>query len=218
MRLPPEEEAEADQEVLDYLKFDPHDDGPPGRDTPGCIGCEEVHTPRLLRTLADQMTVVKRNISATTQMSPVLGRSSYIDDIAHGAPTWDALCADLDALLYRLRYWNISVSLPKSKFEKLSIPYLSHCISADRIRATPKTAMGVQHLPLPTTMKGLNYHHKLIEDYSVIAASLYELSDDQGEICSGQAFEILKHKIVSTPVLRHPDRTEPFVIIPHANQ
>ncbi|OWY95514.1 LOW QUALITY PROTEIN: reverse transcriptase, partial [Phytophthora megakarya] len=33
-----------------------------------------------------------------------------------------------------------------------------------------------------------------------------------------QAFEILKHKIVSTPVLRHPDRTKQFVIIPHANQ
>ncbi|OWZ12869.1 reverse transcriptase [Phytophthora megakarya] len=33
-----------------------------------------------------------------------------------------------------------------------------------------------------------------------------------------QAFEILKRKIVSTPVLRHPDRTKPFVIITHANQ
>ncbi|OWY98255.1 reverse transcriptase [Phytophthora megakarya] len=33
-----------------------------------------------------------------------------------------------------------------------------------------------------------------------------------------QAFEILKHKIVSTPVLRHPDRPKPFDVIPHANQ
>ncbi|OWY91322.1 reverse transcriptase [Phytophthora megakarya] len=113
------------------------------------------------------------------------------------------------------------LSLPKSEFGKLSIPYLSHEISAEGIRAKPKIAKGVQDLRFPTTMKGvqsflgsLNYYHKFIEDYPVIAASLYELSDDQAK----QAFEILKHKIVSTPVLRHLDRNKPFVIIPHANQ
>ncbi|OWY96372.1 reverse transcriptase [Phytophthora megakarya] len=225
-----QEESEVDQEVLDYLNLDPHDDGPPGCGTPGCTGCEDDHVPRLLPTLANQMTVFKRNIPAPTQMSPVLGRSSYIDDIAHATPTWDALCAVLDALLYRLRYWDISVSLPKSEFGKLSIPYLSHEISDEVIRATPKIDMGVQDLSVPSTLKGvqsflgsLNYFHKFIEDYPVVAASLYELSDDQ--VRSGrdlsrakQAFEILKHKIVSTPVLRHPDRTKPFVIMPHANQ
>ncbi|OWY95369.1 hypothetical protein PHMEG_00034645, partial [Phytophthora megakarya] len=165
------------------------------------------------------MTVFKRNIPAPTQMSPVIGRSSYIDDIAHGAPTWDALCADLDALLFA-----------KSEFGKLFIPYLSHEISAEGTRATPKIAKSIQDLPFPTTMKGvqsiakgvqdlpfpttmkgvqsflgsLNYYHKFIEDYPVIAASLYEPSDDQ--VRSGrdlfrakQVFEILKHKIVSTP-------------------
>ncbi|OWY95361.1 reverse transcriptase, partial [Phytophthora megakarya] len=197
------------------------DNGPPGCGTPGCSGCEDDHASRLLPTLVDQMTVFKRNIPAPTQMSPVLGHSSYINDIAHGAPTWDALCADLDALLYRLRYWNISVSLPKSEFEKLSIPYLSHEISAEGIRATPKIAKGVQDLPFPTTLKGPELYHNFIEDYPVVAASLYELSDDQ--VRSGrdlsrakQAFEILKHKIISTP--GHPDRTKRFVIIPHANQ
>ncbi|OWZ01772.1 reverse transcriptase [Phytophthora megakarya] len=225
--------GEVDQEVLDYLNLDPQDDEPPGCGTPGCTGCEDDHVSRSLPTLADQMTVFKRNTPAPTQMSPVLGRSSYIDDIAHAAPTWDALCADLDALLYRLRYWNISVSLPKSEFGKLSIPYLSHEISAEGIRATPKIAKGVQDLPFPTTLKGvkfflgsLNYYHKFIEDDPVVEASLYELSDDQ--VRSGRdlsrakqafdAFKILKYKIVSIPVLRHPDRTKPFVIIPHANQ
>ncbi|POM72092.1 Hypothetical protein PHPALM_11252, partial [Phytophthora palmivora] len=54
------------------------------------------------------MTVFQRNIPVPMYMGPVLGRSSYIDDIAHGAPTWDQLCDDLNALLFRLRYWNIS--------------------------------------------------------------------------------------------------------------
>ncbi|OWY94986.1 reverse transcriptase, partial [Phytophthora megakarya] len=191
-------EAEVDQEVLDYLNLDPQDDGPPGRP---CFS--------VVANPGGPNDSVQRNILAPTQMSPVL--SSYIDDIAHGAPTWGALCADFDALLYRLRYWNISVSLPKCEFGKLSIPYLSHEISAEGIRATPKIAKGVQDLPFPTTLKGvkfflgsLNYYHKFIEDDPVVEASLYELSDDQ--VRSGrdlsrakQAFEILKHKIVSTP-------------------
>ncbi|GMG17964.1 unnamed protein product [Phytophthora fragariaefolia] len=57
----------------------------------------------------------------------------------------------------------------------------------------------------------------------MVAASLYdELTEEQ--VRSGrnlerakEAFEILKHKIVSTPLLRHPDRAKQFVIIPHAN-
>ncbi|OWY91156.1 LOW QUALITY PROTEIN: reverse transcriptase [Phytophthora megakarya] len=206
------------QEVLDYLNLDPQDDGPPGCGSPGCTGCEDDQVSRSLPTLADQMTVFKRNIPAPTQMSPGAALISMISHMAHQLGT------DLDALLYRLRYWNISVSLPKSEFGKLSIPYLSHEISAVGIRATPKIAKGFQDLPFPTTLKrvqsflgSLNYYHKFIEDYPVVAASLYELSDDQGEIYPGQN-EILKHKIVSTPVLKHPDRTKPFVIIPHANQ
>ncbi|KAE8988992.1 hypothetical protein PR003_g26906 [Phytophthora rubi] len=152
-------------------------------------------------------------------MGPVIGRSSYVDDIAHGAPTWDQLCEDLNALLFRLRYWNISVSLPKSEFGKLSIPYLSHEISAEGLRATPKIAKGVQE----KSMGSLNYYHKFIEDFPVVAAVLYELTDEQvragRELSKAkEAFEILKRKIVSTPLLRHPDRTRPFVIIPHANQ
>jgi len=95
-------------------------------------------------------------------------------------------CEDLNSLLFRLRYWNITVSLPKSEFGKRSIPYLSHEISAEGIRATPKIAKGVHDLPFPKTLKGvqsflgsLNYYHKFIEDFPVMAAVLYELTDEQ---------------------------------------
>ncbi|OWY99666.1 hypothetical protein PHMEG_00029298 [Phytophthora megakarya] len=117
--------------------------------------------------LSLDMTIFRRNIPAPPQMGPVLGRSSYIDDIAHGASTWDQLCEDLDALLYRLRYWNISVSLPKSEFGKVTIPFLSHEVSADGIRALPKIVKGIENLPFPSTYRGvqsflgsLNYYNK----------------------------------------------------------
>ncbi|OWZ03256.1 reverse transcriptase [Phytophthora megakarya] len=183
VQLSPEEEALVDQDVLDYLKLNPQSPS------------DKMDVERSMTPLVEQMTVFRRNIPAPSQMGPVLGRSSYIDDIAHGAAT-------------------ISVSLPKSEFGKRVIPYLSHEIGAEGIRVTPKIVKGIQELPFPSTLKrsSLNYYHKFIEDYAVVAASLYELTDDQ------ESFEILKKKIVSTPLLRHPDRTKPFVIIPHANQ
>ncbi|OWY95989.1 reverse transcriptase [Phytophthora megakarya] len=191
---------------------------------------DEMDAERSMPPLVEQMTVFRRNIPAPSQMGSVLGSSSYIDVIAHGAATWDQLCGDLDALLYRLRYWSISVSLPKSEFGKRVIAYLSHEIGAEWIRSTPKIVKDIQELPFPSTMKGvqsflgsLNYYHKFIEDYAVVAASLYELTDDHvraGRHLSRakESFAILKRKIVSTPLPRHPDRTKPFVIIPHANQ
>ncbi|KAE8997299.1 hypothetical protein PR001_g19623 [Phytophthora rubi] len=227
VRLPPEEEALVDQEVLDYLGLDSQDSG---KSECAKLGPDVTHPENYLPVLTEQMTVFKRNIPMPSRIGPVLGRSSYIDDIAHGAETWDQLCDDLDALLYRLRYWNISVSLPKSEFGKRTIPYLSHEIGAEGIRATPKIVKGIQDLPFPKTLKGvqsflgsLNYYHKFIEDFPVVAAVLYELTDDQVRagrdlLRAKEAFAILKRKIVSTPMLRHPDRSKPFFIIPHANQ
>ncbi|OWZ08990.1 reverse transcriptase [Phytophthora megakarya] len=188
VRLSPEEEALVGQDVLDNLKLNPQSPS------------DEVDAGRSMTPLVEQMTVFRRNIPAPSQMGPVLGRSSYIDDIAHGAATWDLLCGDLDALLYRLRYWSISVSLPKSEFGKRVIPYLTHEI-----------VKGIQELPFPSTLKrvqsllgSLNYFHKFIEDYAVVAASLYELTDDQmraGRDLSRakESSEILKRNIVSTP-------------------
>ncbi|OWZ12194.1 reverse transcriptase, partial [Phytophthora megakarya] len=170
VRLSPEEEALVDQDVLDYLKMDPQSSS------------EEIDAGRSMTPLLEQMTVFRRNIPAPSQMEPVLGRSSYIDEIAHGAATWDQLCGDLDALLYQLQYWSISVSLLKSEFGKRGIPYLSREIGAEGIRATPKIVKGIQELPFPAThpeRSSLNYYHKFIEDYAVVAASLYELTDDQ---------------------------------------
>ncbi|KAE9202626.1 hypothetical protein PF002_g21188 [Phytophthora fragariae] len=209
------EEAEVDQDVLDFLQLE----------CPGGGVIEEK-----VPALTDTMTVFQRNIPTPSPMGPVLGRSSYIDDIAHGAVSWDQLCEDLNKLLFRLRCWNISVSQPKSEFGKRSIPYLSHVISAEGIRETPKIAKGVQDLPFPNTLKGvesflgsLNYYHKFIEDFPVVAAVLYELTDEhirskRDLSRAKESYEILKRKIVSTPLLRHPDRTKPFVIIPHANR
>lgn len=174
-------------------------------------------------------TVFDLGIPAPPSMNPVLRRSSYIDDIAYGARDWDDLCETLDHLLFRLRYWGISVSLPKSSFGKRAIPYLSHEVSREGLKATPKILKELTQLPFPKSLKevqsflgSLNYYNKFIEGFPILASALYELTD--AWIKSGEnlerakrAFELLKSRLVDTPVLKHPDRTKPYVIILHAN-
>lgn len=179
--------------------------------------------------LTEEMTVFRRNIPAPPELSPVLGQSSYIDDIAYGAENWEQMCLDLDRLLYRLRYWGVTVSLPKSEFDKNTTLYLSHEIGAEGIRAKPKIAKGIRDLPFPSILKGvqsflgnLNYYSKFIDDLPVVVSVLYELTDEQIRTGrdltrSKEAFNILKEKIVSTPLFRHPNMGKPFFIIVHTN-
>ncbi|OWZ04674.1 hypothetical protein PHMEG_00023384 [Phytophthora megakarya] len=63
---------------------------------------------------------------------------------------------------------------------------------------------------------------KFIEDLSILAATLYEASDEQ--LRSGRyletpkhAFKIRKDRLVSTPLLQNPDPGRQYVIILHAN-
>ncbi|OWZ13486.1 reverse transcriptase [Phytophthora megakarya] len=140
-----------------------------------------------LPVLMNESTLFRSNIPTPTQMGPVLGRSTYIDDIAHGEPTWNQLCEDLNALLLRPRHWNISVSLPKSKFGK------------------PAIAKSVQDLTFPSSLKPIRsflrrlYHYnKFMEDQPVVAATIYDMDD-------WVRFE------------RYLDKAKPFDIIPHAN-
>ncbi|OWZ11352.1 reverse transcriptase [Phytophthora megakarya] len=172
VRLPLQEEAEVDQDVLDFLGLDSTDNQESESGGPR----DEV------KGLADSMTVFQRNILMPSHIGPVLGRSSYIDDIAHGAKKWDQLCEDLD--IYR-------------EFGKQSIPYPSHEISAEGIRATPNIAKGVTDIPFPKSHKD---------------------TSGMRPFTAHESFELLKRKTVATPMLRHPDIQTPFVIIWHANR
>ncbi|OWZ14025.1 LOW QUALITY PROTEIN: reverse transcriptase [Phytophthora megakarya] len=120
--------------------------------------------------------------------------------------------------------WNICST--KSEFEKLTIPFLSHEVSAGGIRALLKIVKGIEDLPFPSTYKrvqsflgSVNYYNKFIEDLPVVAAVLDELDEERVRNLEAakKSFEILKRTIVSTPLLRHSDKAKPFVTIPHAN-
>ncbi|OWZ22839.1 hypothetical protein PHMEG_0002393 [Phytophthora megakarya] len=187
-----------DPEVLEFLGISPEaSDAPISQGTERRGGVSRIST----------NTVIHQNRVAPEQMGPVLARN----DIIYGDPSWGDLCKTQNALLYRLRYRNISVSLPKREFGVKKCKYLGHDINSDGIRNYPKLAeMVLLNLSFPMAHKVLNYYANFIEDLPVLVATLYEVPDEQ--LCSERdlekpkyTFDILKDWLVWTQLLQHPD-------------
>ncbi|KAL4140614.1 hypothetical protein PRNP1_014895 [Phytophthora ramorum] len=173
----------------------------------------------------------------------VLGRRSYIDDILVTADTWDSICEKVEALLDACERLNLSISVVKSFWGHRKVEYLGHRVSAEGLEANPKDLESLEKLPFPKTLRSmqsflgsLNYCSRFIEDFAVYAAILYELREvDFYEMHHGKhedratesddrwtrartAFDLLKAKLATTPILRHFDSDRQPVIVVYASK
>ncbi|TMW67723.1 hypothetical protein Poli38472_007395 [Pythium oligandrum] len=156
-----------------------------------------------------EKTVFQLNIPAPACMGPVLSRSSYIDDIAAGATDWDELCEMIDRLLYRLRYWGLSVSLPKSSFGKESIQFLSHEVSREGIRAMPKIVKEIENLRFPQTLKGIQsfpdhhlYYIDKSDNFCIMIGRVYKIIHCESNACYiGSTIDDLRYRWQSHKML-----------------
>ncbi|KAF0744292.1 hypothetical protein Ae201684_000780 [Aphanomyces euteiches] len=149
------------------------------------------------------------------EMPPVANRTSFADDISDGAETWDGIVELTDRILSRLTHFNISISASKSKFGKRRIEFLGHWIAQDGLSARPKGLAQLVNLPFPASLQGiqsflgsLNFYSRFIENYSIKASSLYELSREEiegGEVSDAAklSFEELKRDFAALPTLKH---------------
>ncbi len=152
-------------------------------------------------------------------------QTSFVDDVTAAAPTWDEIVNMVDIVLTLLRRWNISISALKSSFGKRSVDFLGHVISHLGLHAKPKDMQSFIDLPFPTTLQAmqsflgcLNFFSRFIENFSVAAGCLYELTDTQLKNGTNlakahQAFTHLKTQYINMPILKHADRSQPFHIV-----
>src|SRR6185295_3717296 len=152
----------------------------------------------------------------------------YLDDILIYSKTKEDHLKHLRKVLSKLREHRLYAKLKKCELFKNKVEYLGHYISGEGIAVDERKVEVIKKWPNPTNLTELRsflrlalYYRKFVKNFSAIASSLttllrkdipYEWKPDQQE-----AFDKLKEKLTSAPVLLIPDQTKPFTVTTDAS-
>jgi len=148
----------------------------------------------------------------------------YLDDIVIYGASLEDHNKRLEEVLRRLRKNNLKLQPDKCEFLRKETIYLGHIISDNGISPDSSKLTAIKEFPTPRkvfkdiqSFIGLaGYYRKFIADFSKIAKPLTKLtkkSEKFGWTAEQQnAFEILKEKLMTAPVLKYPDFIEEFIV------
>ncbi|MGL4337186.1 MAG: RNase H-like domain-containing protein [Turicibacter sp.] len=152
----------------------------------------------------------------------------YIDDIVVFSTSFEEHLKDLEMVFKRLKLANLKIKPSKCEWAKDSVVYVGHVISKNGIQPNPENVSKVQNFPVPNTVKQVRqfiglagYYRRFIQNFAQIAEPLNRLLRFENKFKWGieqqQAFETLKQKLISEPILRHPDMSKPFLLMTDAS-
>eukprot|EP00731_Ephydatia_muelleri_P003232 Em0001g3232a len=153
----------------------------------------------------------------------------YLDDIVVFSVTFDQHLERLKTVFHHLAEAGLKLKPSKCHFAKSEIRYLGHIVSRQGIQADPDKTSAMISFPVPSDIKELrqflgltNYYRRFIKGYSSIAEPLHKLTrKTEGGFkwnseCQN-AFQHLKHLLVSPPILAYPQFQLPFVVASDAS-
>ncbi|GFW55496.1 hypothetical protein TNCV_118801 [Trichonephila clavipes] len=148
----------------------------------------------------------------------------YIDDIAIFSQGWKDHVKHIDIVLGRLRKAGLKVKPSKCKFAQEEVLFLGHRIGSGSRSPSDLKIKAIADFPRPTTKTHVRsflglvgYYSHYIPNYSTIASPLTDALKGKikkekitwDEKC-GKAFEELKAKLVTQPILFAPDFATEF--------
>jgi hypothetical protein len=150
----------------------------------------------------------------------------FLDDILIFSPEdFELHLKQLSQVLVRLKNANMRLKLSKCKICVPEVDYLGYTVGRFGLKMQVKKLSAIEAIKLPTTKTEVRsfigmagYYRSFIRDFTGIAVPLYHaLEDDQPTKVTitpefKEAFEELKNKLRSYPILRFPDFNKPFVL------
>ena len=147
----------------------------------------------------------------------------YLDDIVIYSFDLNTHIEKLQKVFDRLRYFNLKLQPDKCEFLRREVNYLGHIITDEGVKPNPEKVKAVRDFPIPRTQKDIksflgliSYYRRFIPNFSLIAKPLTSLLKKDAKFVWNNeqqlAFETLKNKLLSAPILSYPDFTKPFIL------
>lgn len=147
----------------------------------------------------------------------------YIDDILIFSPNLETHIQQVRRVLQRLLDHQLFVKAEKCEFHVPKVSFLGYVVAEGEICMDPEKVKAVSAWPSPTNRKQVqrflgfaNFYRKFIRNFSTIAAPLHALTSPkvpfQWSPQANSAFQRLKRRFTSAPVLVLPDLSRQFVV------
>ena len=147
----------------------------------------------------------------------------YLDDIVVFSRSFEEQTERLKAVFERLRAANLKVKPNKCRLYQRQITFLGYVVSAKGIETDPEKVRVVQEWPAPANISevrsfiGLcSYYRKFVKSFAELAAPLHDLTKKNArfrwEAAHQSAFEELKGRLISSPILALPQHEGLFVL------
>jgi len=152
----------------------------------------------------------------------------YLDDIVIYGASLEDHNRRLEEVLQRLREHKLKLQPDKCEFLRKETVYLGHIISENGISPDPSKLEAIKNFPEPKRVKDIQsfiglagYYRKFIKNFSKIAKPLTKLTKKAEKFMwtteQQNAFEELKEKLMTAPVLTYPDFTQEFIVTTDAS-
>jgi hypothetical protein len=154
----------------------------------------------------------------------------YIDDVIIYSRTFNQHINDLTGVFEALRNANLTLKASKCHFCRNEIKYLGHIITKDGVKPDPELVSAVKEFAQPRRMKDIQaflgltgYYRRFIQNYAKIAEPLlkqirnnkHERNTNYHIIWNDEcekAFDTLKQKLISSPIMNTPNFQHPFIL------
>ena len=157
--------------------------------------------------------------------------AAYLDDVVIYSISWQEHLRQLEEVLSRIRRAGLTIKASKCQMGMEECLYLGHTVGSGVVRPEVDKLEAVRLFPVPKTKRqvrtflGLTgYYRKFIPDYASISAALSDLTKKSApntlhwtEPCQ-KAFDTLRERLCSSPVLRCPDLAAQFVLQTDASE
>lgn len=144
----------------------------------------------------------------------------YMDDIIIFSKTIEEHLSKLRKVFQRLRNAGLTLKPSKCEYLKEKINVLGYSVSREGLQPDESKLIAIRNFPTPKNVKSVqsflglcNYYRKFIKNFSQLAKPLYEVTHKDRKFIWGgsqeEAFQILKEKLCTAPVLAHYNPEKP---------